>query len=98
MIKNNYNSKVYSEVYSFINALGSYYIEKLPKDIYETIMKNRDTNYNPKFDKDQILKKDMISHEALALIAGLNLEYWCEDPIEKEKLKKIYINNSKNKK
>jgi len=98
MKKEDYNSKVYSEVYSFINALGSSYIHKIPKYIYEKIMNNRDINYNPKFDKNQVLEEDIISHEALALIAGLNLEYWCEDPTQKEKLKKIYMNNLKSKK
>ena len=87
--------KAYSEVYSFINALGDSYIAKIPTSIYNTIKENRDINYNPKFDANQKITKDMISQEGLSLIAALNLQYWCEDENEKINLKQTYVNNTK---
>lgn len=86
--------KAYSEVYCFINALGISYIEKTPVWIYNTIKENRDINYNPKFEINQKITKDIISQEGLSLIAALNLQYWCENEKEKLELKKLYLNNT----
>ena len=88
-------SKAYSEVYAFINALGNDYIEKIPIRIYNEIKNNRDSNYNPKFDSNQTIKPGDISQEALALISALNLQYWCTDQEEKNKLKRTYLENTK---
>ena len=87
--------KAYSEVYSFINALGEKYKEKIPSTIYKTIEENRDKEYNPIIKSNQEITKDLLSHEALALIAALNLQYWCENEEEKQELKKAYISNTK---
>ena len=87
--------KAYSEVYSFMNALGNKYIEKVPEKIYETIDKNRDKSYTPIYKKNQTITKDSLSKEALALIAALNLQYWCTSTEEKKKLQQIYIDNTK---
>lgn len=39
------------------------------------------------------IKEQNLKEETLALIAMLNLQYWCEDENEKEKLKNIYNEN-----
>ena len=88
-------SRVYSEVFAFLEAIGEEYTAKIPTKLYTTIKVNRDFSYSPIYNKNQTMTKDMISKEALALIAGLNLEYWCENEIEKNKLKECYINNLK---
>ena len=88
-------SRAYSEVYEFINALGEEYINKLPKSIYDTIKDNRDINYKPEYDKNQKLTNEIISKEALALISAINLQYWCKDVQEKERLKQAYYENTK---
>lgn len=95
MISSKQLPKAYSEVYSFINALGDSYIAQIPTSIYNTIKENRDINYNPKFEASQTVTKGMISQEALSLIAALNLQYWCKDENEKIKLKQTYIENTK---
>lgn len=91
-------SRAYSEVYSFMNALGSNYINKIPASVYNSIKDNRDIDYKPQFDKDQNITDGMISKEGLALIAALNLQYWCDDETEKKELKQIYIDNAKQEK
>ena len=91
-------SKAYSEVYSFINALGNEYKNKIPNTVYNIIRDNRDKDYNQIIKKEQTIQKGMLSHEALSLIAALNLQYWCKDDEEKKRLKKAYIlNNEKEK-
>lgn len=67
----------------------------MPETIYNAIKDNRDMNYNPKYKVNQKLTNDIISKEALALIASLNLQYWCEDENEKIRLKQKYIENGK---
>ena len=34
--------RAYSEVYSFLNTLGSEYIYKIPEEIYNTVKENRE--------------------------------------------------------
>lgn len=87
-------ARTYSEVYAFLEVIGQAYIEKIPAQIYDTIKEKRDLNYKPDYNKNGIMTEDMISKEALALIAGLYLEYWCENESEKRELKQAYINNS----
>ena len=87
--------KAYAEVYSFINTLGDYYIKLIPENIYNTIRDYRDVNYNPIFDRNKVISKEMISQEALSLIAALNLQYWCKNTNEKAELKNLYIENTK---
>lgn len=86
--------KAYSEVYEFINLLGTVYINKIPTKIYNIIKNNRDMNYMPKLCKEQKIEKGTLSKEALTLISALNLQYWCE-PKEKIELKEKYIQNTK---
>lgn len=88
-------SRAYSEVYEFINSLGNEYKNKLPKKIYLTIQDNRDKNYIPKYEINQSVDNNTFSKEALALISALNLQYWCEDVEEKDRLKKVYTENQK---
>jgi len=86
--------KAYSEVYSFINALGLEYKEKIPNRIYEVIKEQRDKECVVTLHKDQEITQGMLSHEALALIAALNLQYWCTDNEEKQRLKQAYMLNT----
>jgi hypothetical protein len=85
----------YSEVYSFINALGSDFINKIPTKLYTTIKENRDMNYNPVFHATQTLDSSMLTNEALSLISAINMQYWCNNDVEKQELKQIYIENTK---
>jgi len=88
-------TRAYSEVYAFINALGSEYKNKIPEKLYKKLEFNKDTNYSPIYDKDKPIEKNEISKEALSLIAALDVSYWC-DANQKEDLKrKLYKNQKK---
>ena len=85
----------YSEVYLFLNMLGKSYIEKISNTVYETIKNNRDLSYKPNI---QVVNGNLnyeFSREALALISALNLQYFCNSKLEKQKYMKIYIENEK---
>ncbi len=41
------------------------------------------------------IKEQNLLEETLAIIALLNLKYWCDDDYEKQRLKKIYARNEK---
>ena len=52
-----------------------------------------DKTYDKPVVPDIPIKNQNLTDEALALIAYLNLNYWCKDAEEKEELKKKYIEN-----
>lgn len=85
--------KAYTEVYLFLDLLGDEYIKRIPKRIYDVIENYRDITYTP-----DIQNGNSLSKEAITIIAALNLQYWCNDPNEKQELKKIYIENTQKEK
>ena len=85
---------VYSEVYSLLNALGSQYINALPKKLYSLIEENRNKSYNPTFDLSIPIYKQNISKNATALICILHYNYWCTSEEEKNKIDKVLKYNT----
>ncbi len=91
-------AKAYSEVYSFLNVLGISYISKIPKAVYMIIEEKRDKEYNPIYSINQEVTEETFSKEALALIAALNLQYFCKDEKIKKELKQKYLENAEKEK
>lgn len=83
--------ETYSEVYSVLELLGEDYIRKLPSKMYNMIEEERLKEYNPSYSMP--LKKESIKKEALAIIAVLHLNYWCETEEEKSRLNNLFENN-----
>ena len=57
--------EIYSEVYSILNLLGDSFIDKLPKQLYSLIQKEKSDTYNPTYNsidnlKDQDIRKESI--------------------------------------
>ncbi len=88
---------VYSELYSFINALGDDYKNKLPQNLYKTIKERRDKMYKPVYHADQEIKKGDMSKASIVIINAMFYKYWASEEEKKKLLKKI-IENTKNKK
>ncbi len=86
-------NKVYSEVYAVLSALNNEYIRKTPRKILDKIEKSRDPSYTPNIDETKPLDEQGLSKEAIAMLAALKLDYWCESEEEKEALRKILIAN-----
>ena len=83
----------YAQVDSFLNLLEDEYIQMIPRNIRYFFKQEMDTTYNKPIVADIPIKKQNLTDEALALIAYLNLNYWCKDDAEKERLRKIYQEN-----
>lgn len=87
--------QAYSEIDEFIGLLTDEQIEKIPLKLRELFKKEKDPNYKKGINPSEPIKNQDLKEETLALIALLNLKYWCEDDREKERLKKVYSNNEK---
>ncbi len=82
------------EIWEIIEQLGEEDRNKIPKEIIETIDRNRDKYYNANIDLDIPLEEQKISEKAVDLLCYINLEY-LSTPEEKEELIKIYSENER---
>ena len=82
-------SQVYAEVYSVLSALGGQYIRKIPQNVLNIIAEKRDEQYERKINEDIPLEDQNLSKEAIAMLASLKLDYWCETEQEKQSLRAI---------
>ena len=87
--------QAYSEIDEFLSLLKDEEINKVPKKIRDLFKEEKDKNYKKIIDPNKPIKEQNLKEETLALIALLNLQYWCEDEQEKERLKEIYAKNEK---
>lgn len=85
----------YAEVDNFIECLDLYYKNKVPDDIRKYFKKEKNKNYNKMIDINQPIKDQNLMDETLAIIAMLNLKYWCDDEEEKKRLINIYLENER---
>lgn len=87
--------QAYSEIDEFLGLLSDAQRNKVPKKLRELFNQERDKDYIKKINPLIPIKDQNLKEETLAIIALLNLQYWCEDEAEKERLQKIYSNNEK---
>ena len=85
--------KAYAEVDEILALMESEYIEKIPKKMREMFKKERPNDYNPLIQIDIPLEEQKLQRKTFAILAMLNLNYWCEDEEEKQELIKIYAEN-----
>ena len=87
--------QAYTEIDNFIELLDEYNRNKIPKKLREFFKKEKDNNYTKIIDSNIPIQEQNLKEETLALIAMLNLQYWCEDEEEKQRLKKVYSENER---
>ena len=85
--------QAYSEVDEFLGILSSEQRNSVPQKIRELFEQERDRDYKKVIDATIPIKDQNLKEETLAIIALLNLQYWCEDENEKQRLKEIYAKN-----
>lgn len=85
--------QAYTEIDNFIELLDEYNRNKVPKKLRDYFKKEKDDTYTKTINPNIPIKEQSLKEETLALIAALNLQYWCEDEEEKQRLKKIYSDN-----
>lgn len=91
----NETRKAYSEVILFLNLLNENDKAKIPIDLMEFFEKNMDKSYFKEINPEIDIKDQNLMEETLAIIAMLNLKYWCDDEYEKIELIKKYKENNK---
>ena len=89
--------KAYAEVDEILSLMESEYIEKIPKKMREMFKNERATDYTPSIQVDIPLEEQKLQRKTFAILAMLNLNYWCEDEVERQKLLAIYAENDKKK-
>lgn len=88
--------KAYSEIDEFISLLNDEEKNKLPIKLKDFFAEEKDKEYVKGINKNIPIKDQNLKEETLAIIALLNLQYWCEDENEKMRLKEVYAKNEKN--
>ena len=83
----------YSEVYAILKMMDYEYFDKIPNRLQKVIMEEMDKNYRPKIISSIPLKNQKLHAKTYAILAMLNLNYWCENQNHKEELLKIYSEN-----
>ena len=87
--------QAYCEVDEFLNIISVESKNKVPEYLREFFNKEKDETYIKRIIPSIPIKEQSLKEETLAIIAWLNLEYWCQDEDEKKRLKEVYENNEK---
>ena len=87
--------QTYTEIDNFIELLDEYTKNKIPIKLRELFKIEKDKHYIKNINPNKPIDEQNLKEETLALIAMLNLQYWCEDEKEKARLKQVYLNNEK---
>ena len=87
--------QAYSEIDEFLGLLSEEQRNEIPKKLRDFFKEEKDKDYFKIIDKDISIKDQNLKEETLAIIALLNLQYWCEDENEKKRLKEVYAKNEK---
>lgn len=87
--------QAYSEVDEFLQLLSIEKRNKVPQELRELFAREKDINYKKVIVPTNSIKNQNLKEETLGIIALLNLQYWCEDETEKERLKKVYDQKEK---
>jgi len=87
--------QAYSEIDEFLGLLSEEQRNKIPQKLREFFKEEKDGNYEKGIDPKEPIKNQNLKEETLGIIALLNLQYWCEDETEKQRLKEVYAKNEK---
>ena len=88
-------SKAYTEVLLILSYMEQKYIDMIPKKLLELFNEEKDKNYQPNINPNISLAEQNLQRKTLALLAMLNLNYWCKDENEKQEMLKMYSENDK---
>ena len=90
---NNDIASAYSEIDEILSKMEDRYVNKIPYKIREVIKKEKNNNYHPNIEFSEEILDNKLQRKTIAILAWLNLNYWCDDEEEKEKLIAIYHEN-----
>ncbi len=87
--------EVCTELYTIIKYMPKEYQNKIPINIIDFFEKNKSNNYIVNINPNNIFDKSNIKKETLAIIAMLNIKYWCPNENLKKQIIKKYNENEK---
>ena len=87
--------QAYSEIDEFLGFLSDVQRNKIPQKLREFFKEEKDPNYKKGISSNVPIKNQNLKEETLGIIALLNLQYWCENEQEKDRLKEVYSQNEK---
>lgn len=87
--------QAYSEIDEILRLLSIEQRNKVPEELRELFSKEKDKDYIKVIDPLIAIREQNLKKETLEIIALLNLQYWCEDEAEKERLRKVYAQNER---
>ena len=87
--------QAYAEVNMFLSLIGKELEEEIPIKLREFFKREMDKSYIPMIISDKPMTEQGLKRKTIAIIAGLNINYWCKDPEKKKELLEAYFNNEK---
>ena len=81
--------QAYSEVNKFLELIGEEMSNKIPLKLRDFFKRERDKNYIPVINIHIPIKEQNLKRKTIAIIAGLNLQYWCKEERKQELLEKL---------
>jgi len=88
-----YNKRLV-EVDEILNYLSEEDLLKIPEEVRNTIKENKDKEYFWKYDETKPLKNQDVSHDTIAFLAYLNMEYLLNEE-QKQLMQQIHELNEK---
>ena len=88
-------SIVYAEVCEILSFMEPKYVDKIPKKLLNLFYEESEKDYKISINPNIPLTNQNLQRKTLALLAMLNLHYWCESETEKQELLRLYENNDK---
>ena len=88
-------AKAYAEVDKILSYVESEYVEKIPRKMRELFKNEKLKDYEVKIDKNKPLDEQKLQRKTLAILALININYWCKTQKEKQELLKLYAKNDR---
>jgi len=85
----------YCEVDMILGQMEKEYVNKIPSKLRNLFKEQKKKDYLPDIKADVPLVEQKLMRKTIAILAMLNLNYWCEDEEEKQDLIQIYSENDK---
>ena len=87
--------KAYAEVDVILSYMKDIYVEKIPLKMRDLFKNEKLQGYEPNINPKIPLDEQNLQGKTYAILAMLNLNYWCKDENEKKELIAIYAENDK---
>ena len=85
----------YCEVDIILGQMEEEYVNKVPTELRKLFKEQKRMDYSPEIKADVPLAEQNLMRKTIAILAMLNLNYWCEDEKEKQDLIQMYSENDK---